>query len=78
MENKITEVNIIFEKVNKKYSDQKGKIVVIEPESGNYFIDEDEIEAYRKAKKMHPNKKFFIKRIGFDTYYFVGSHGGIN
>ena len=62
---------IIFEKINGN-SDLKGKIVAIEPESGDYFIGNSELDAYTKASKRHPNKKFYFKRIGFKATHFVG------
>ena len=62
---------IIFERINDN-SDLKGKIVAIEPESGDYFIGDSELDAYNKANKTHPNKKFYFKRIGFSATHFVG------
>tara|TARA_Y100000310_G_scaffold293049_1_gene322345 strand:+ start:852 stop:1121 length:270 start_codon:yes stop_codon:yes gene_type:complete len=66
--------DIIFEKINEEYKDQKGKIVAIEPESGDFFIDEDELVAVDKAKVKHPTKLFYLKRIGYDAVYFVGAY----
>ena len=32
---------MIFKEINEKFPEDKGKILVIEPESGDYFIDEN-------------------------------------
>lgn len=37
--------------------------IVIEPESGDYFIDPDETVARKKAGENHPNSKRLIRRI---------------
>ena len=47
----------------------KGKIVAIEPESGDYFIGDTTKEAYYKAIVKHPNKPFHFIRIGFKGVY---------
>lgn len=46
-----------------------GKPIVIEVESGNYFIGETPIEATKKARKKYPGKIFFQGRIGYKTCY---------
>ena len=73
MENQ-KQADTIFEKINKEFPEQKGKIVAIEPESGDFFIDEEVMQAIDKAKDKHPEKLFYLKRIGFDAVYFVGAH----
>lgn len=74
MENKLKEVNQIFEKINKQLLPKfKGKIVAIDMDSGNYFIGESEIDAYKEAIKQYPKKQFIYKRIGFDSTHFVGA-----
>ncbi len=42
----------------------KGKIVAIEPESGDYFLGRTIGEAGNKAKKKYPDKIFYFARIG--------------
>ncbi len=76
MENKIQEANMIFQRVNERLSNMhKGKIIAIEVESGDYFIGDSELDAYKKAKEKYPNKKFVFKRIGFASTHFVGALG---
>ena len=74
MESQIKEANKLFEIINKKLAQQsRGKIVAIDTDSGNYFIGNSELDAYRSAIKKYPNKKFIFKRIGFDATHFVGA-----
>ncbi len=37
--------------------------IIIEPDSGEYFIDEDEKVALAKSRSQHPGKKCIIMRI---------------
>lgn len=37
--------------------------IIIEPESGDYFIDKDEKIAKSKSRAKHPDKKCIIMRI---------------
>ena len=74
MEFKIKEANELFKKINSELSSKnKGKIVAIDADSGNYFIGNSELDAYKKAIKKYPNKQFVFKRLGFDSTYFVGA-----
>ena len=74
MEPEIKEANKLFERINKSLSHQlKGKIVAIDTESGNYFVGDSELDAYKNAIKKYPNKKFIFKRVGFDSTHFVGA-----
>jgi hypothetical protein len=47
----------------------KGKIVAIEVESGDYFIEDTPLKAGILGQHKHPNKQFYFKRIGYDTVY---------
>ena len=74
MELDAKEANEIFEKIDKELSSKyKGKIVAIDSDSGDYFFGTSELEAYKKAIKKHPNKKFVFRRIGFKETHFVGA-----
>jgi hypothetical protein len=42
-----------------------GKFAAIEPDSGDYFVADRMSEAMHKARLQHPDKKFFLVRIGF-------------
>lgn len=61
-------------KINEELGEEhKGEIVAIDPESGKYFLGKTELDAYKKASKQLPNKKFVFKRIGFASTHFVGA-----
>ena len=42
-----------------------GKFAAIEPDSGDYFVADRMAEAMEKARAKHPDKLFFLVRIGF-------------
>jgi hypothetical protein len=44
-----------------------GKFAAIEPDSGDYFVADRMSEAMHKARLQHPEKKFFLVRIGFQS-----------
>ena len=52
----------------------RGQVAVIEPKSGDYFIDKNLTLAMRKAKHTFPDKVFYCLRIGSDFLY---KHPGI-
>ncbi len=37
--------------------------IAVEPESGDYFIDKDEIVAMQMSRQKHPNAPFYLFRI---------------
>lgn len=49
-------------KLEKRY---KGNIIAIEPDSGDYVIGKDELEAALKAQHQFPGKLFDFFRIGY-------------
>ena len=51
----------------------KGKIAAIDPETGDYFIDDRLTGAFKKARQKHPGQTFYFIRIG---YNFVHEHKG--
>jgi hypothetical protein len=50
-----------------------GKIVVIDAESGDYFIGENLHEANEKARKKYPNNIFYAKKVGYPAVYSFSS-----
>ena len=48
--------------LEKKY--HPDDVVLIETESGNYFIGKTTIEAYKSARRKYPKKKFFGAHVG--------------
>ena len=74
MEKEIAKANKIFENISKKLlPKEKGKIVAIEPESGEYAVGSTELEAYKKLVQECPKKQFIFKRLGFASTHFVGA-----
>jgi hypothetical protein len=43
----------------------RGKIVAIEPLSGEYFIGKTQMDALTKAERRYPKGTFLFKRIGY-------------
>ncbi|MCI2430142.1 hypothetical protein LM602_01620 [Candidatus Acetothermia bacterium] len=43
----------------------KGEYVAIEPDSGTYYLDHTMSEAYERAAAEHPDKLFYLARIGY-------------
>jgi hypothetical protein len=51
----------------------KGKIVVIDAESGDYFLGANLHEANEKARKKYPNKVFYAIKVGYPAVYSFSS-----
>ena len=59
----------IFYKINPELKkEHKGEVLVIEIDSGDYFVDKSSHEAMRKAKAKYPDKIFYRCRIGDAPY----------
>ena len=52
--------------------EHKGKILVIDIETGDYEIDGDAIEAAHRAHSKHPDGVFYAIRIGYPAFAKVG------
>jgi hypothetical protein len=55
-------------------AENKGKFVVIEVESGDYFVADTVLEALQKAKEKYPNKILHAIRIGYEGIFKMGSY----
>ncbi|WP_193196836.1 hypothetical protein [Nostoc sp. MG11] len=54
----------IFEKLRPQLMEKYHNwFIVIEPESGDYFIDQDSLAAAQKAHEKHPQSRFFTFRL---------------
>ena len=51
-----------------------GKFIVIEVDTGDYFIDDDSVKATLKAKKCHPQSVFYLGRIGSPAAFTIRGH----
>jgi len=60
---------------NRLESSHKGRFVAIEPDSGNYFLGDTGSKALWAAHKAMPEKRFFLKRIGYHITHKLGGHG---
>ena len=59
----------IYYKINLELEkEHKGKVLLIEIDSGDYFVDEKPHEAMSKAKAKYPDKIFYCSRVGFGPY----------
>ena len=70
---KVQEAEVIYGKIKSKLRGNEGKIVAIEVESGEYFIGNNTLDAFKKGRKKHPLAKFLFKRIGAKYTYVVGA-----
>lgn len=63
---------------NKMEPKYNGKIVVIDAESGDYFLGENLQEANEKARQKHPNTVFYAIRVGYPAVYSFSSRTPIS
>ena len=61
----------MYEQLKNKLKGKEGKIVAIDPESGEYFVGNDILEASDKGRKKYPGKEFFFQRIGAKATYHI-------
>ena len=58
----------IYEEIKSKYEPQdNGKFLAIEVESKDVYLGEDSNDAVEQAKKVHPNKIFFVVKVGYSA-----------
>jgi len=58
----------IYEKIKVNYDPkEKGKFLAIEVESGKEYLGNTSAEAIELAKTAHPNKVFYVVKIGYDV-----------
>ena len=67
------EIKTFIDRAKQTYNEQlaaklepayTGKIVAIEPESGDYFLGEDEVEAAEKARAAGCDAPLYFLRVG--------------
>ena len=65
-----TEGERIYQRLRRKLERRyKGQIIAIEPESGGYVIDKDELQVAFKALQRFPGKQFSFFRIGYPAVH---------
>ena len=58
----------IYEQVKINYDPkEKGKFLAIDIESKNIYLGNTSAEAIELAREKHPNKIFYVVKIGFDV-----------
>jgi hypothetical protein len=53
-------------------AENRGRICVIDVETGDYEIDDTMLAASRRALAKHPDAALWALRIGYDTVYSFG------
>jgi hypothetical protein len=53
-------------------ADNIGKILVIDVDTGDYEIDDDELAAAHRALAKHPGAPLWTMRIGYDVVHTLG------
>ena len=54
------------------YPEQKGRMLVIDPESGDYEIDDSAIVAADRLRERRPDVLFFGMKIGYEASISFG------
>lgn len=58
----------IYEKVKVNYDPKdKGKFLAIDIDTGDVYLGSTSAEALELARQAHPNKVFYVVKIGFDV-----------
>lgn len=58
----------IYEQIKVKYDPkEKGKFLAIDIDSKEAYLGDTSAEALELAKEHHPNKVFYVVKIGFDV-----------
>ena len=53
-------------------TDNKGKFLVLDIETGEYEVDENELVALTRTKGKNPDAALYILRVGYSTAYRLG------
>lgn len=62
------EGNRIYEEIKHQYEpEQNGKFLAIDVETKNVYVGETSSEAVEKARAAHPDKVFYVVKIGFSA-----------
>ncbi len=65
---------LVYAKIKNKFEPKEnGKFLAIEPDSGDVYLDADSVQATLKARKEHPDKLVYLKRIGYVAAGTMGS-----
>ncbi len=53
--------------------EHKGEFLVLDVESGEYELDADEAAALNRAMERHPDRLFYVLRVGSRTAHCIGA-----
>jgi hypothetical protein len=68
LEHIATQGSLIYKKVKNNYKKRDmGKFLAINIDSKEQYLGNTSLEAVAKARKAHPNKVFYVVKIGFDA-----------
>jgi len=54
--------------------DNKGRFVVIDIETGEFEVDDDDLQATKRVLARRPGAVLYGLRIGYPTAYTLGGH----
>lgn len=54
--------------------ERNGEFIALDPETGTYFLGKTGREALAQAETAHPDRQFYLQRIG---YTFAHSFAGV-
>ncbi len=54
--------------------DEKGKVAAIEPDTGEWFLGKDALEAFKNARLKYPKSIFYFIKIGYPSVYSHKEH----
>jgi hypothetical protein len=58
----------IYQSIKANYDPkERGKFLAIEVDSKSAYLDKTSAGALVKARKNHPNKLFYVAKVGFDV-----------
>lgn len=63
----------LYQKLEPQLKGERGKVIALELDSGDYALGDTVEEAYERAHKKHPSKQFYFKRVGMRAVYFIGA-----
>ena len=70
----VAKATAVYEKIRDTMEkNHKDEFVAIEPNTEEYFLGADQAEAINKAKKNHPNKIFYLIKVGHPTVITMSS-----
>ena len=68
IENTASQGKLIYESVKDKYEENNiGQFLAIDINSRDLYLAPTSSEAVIKAREVHPNKLFYVVKIGFDA-----------